>query len=187
MLRIIYFYILYLFIQATVFGSVDQQKIESLRLNYYKAVEEEKYIDTFNAFIDTNFSQEEISGNSVLDAYKAAIVAVKAKHAFWPFTKMTYLNESMELFEKVIADSPDNLEIRFLRFTILHYIPGILGFSDERDEDLVKIVELLSERDFADIPDDLVEGIYNFMIESDRLNEQQQTRLNTSRMHTNIN
>jgi len=110
-------------------------------------------------------------------AYVAALESVKSKHAFWPFTKLKYFNNSMDIFEKVVERNPENLEIRFLRFTILHYVPSFLGRSKEREEDTAVIIKELLKRDYSSINPEIQKGIVEFLIMSERLNPSQEKLL----------
>ena len=178
--------ILFFWFSVDLFGLTDSLAFKQLREKYYKAVEDEEYIDSARAFIKFEFSEHEVSNSPLLKAYSAAIVAVEAKHAFWPHSKLGYLNDSMEDFEPIIKHNPESLEIRFLRFSILHHVPGILGYGDELNEDLHKIVDLFEARNFGSIDPGLLDGIFSFLVESERLSEAQLKRLQSSQfLHEN--
>lgn len=145
--------------------------IEELRLTYYKAVEDEDSIEDYENFVFKNFSAISDISKALAVAYKAGIDAVKSKHAFWPLTKLNYLKKSMESLERAIIIESDNLEIRFMRFSILHYVPGFLGYSAERDEDAKVIFTELLKKNYGILDKKIQKGIFQFLIESDRLSE----------------
>lgn len=171
-LKIIFFIIIY---TISLFASDDFKEvlpnsfIEELRVTYYNGVEDEKYIDSLQLLVKSYYSKNQNNIPTIILAYSAGIDALKSKHAFWPFTKMSYLNSSMDLFKEVVNKDPNNLEIRFMRYSILHYVPGILGYSAELKEDQKVILSLLSRNEFQNVSDDLRNGIINFMIDSGRL------------------
>ena len=72
----------------------------------------------------------------VLFAYKAAAKALQAKDSWIPHKKWTYIKEAMVMFREAIETEPENIEMRFLRFTVQHNTPEFLDLSDELDEDL---------------------------------------------------
>jgi hypothetical protein len=175
--------IVFLFLVVMPQSVISQDEtLEKVRLTYYKSVEDEDYLDTLQTYInyarDKSFSNNE----SILLAYEGAIASVKAKHAFWPFTKMSYLSESMDTLQKAINMDENNLEIRFIRFSILHYVPGILGYGDELNQDLTKIVELLEDESYSSLTDSIVNGISDFLIESERLTQDQLNRIDNKRI-----
>lgn len=145
--------------------------IEELRLTYYKAVEDEDSIEDYENFVFKNFSAISDISKALAVAYKAGIDAVKSKHAFWPLSKLNYLKKSMESLERAIIIESDNLEIRFMRFSILHYVPGFLGYSAERDEDAKVIFTELLKKNYGILDKKIQKGIFQFLIESDRLSE----------------
>ena len=153
-------------------------KLEYIRVNYYESVEDESIVEKVEKYIDENFPDSQ-SCPPVITAYRAAIQSVKSKHAFWPVTKLDYFNESMELFEKAIKTDPANLEIRFLRFTILHYVPSFLGHSSERSSDMVIILKELGKKDYSMIKAGIQKGIAEFLLRSGRLSAKHEKYLYT--------
>ncbi len=170
-------FVLLLFVLSTSFSALNKSNhysdevklIDDLRLSYYAGVDNEEYIDTLKKIIISNFGEEAESYSPLILAYNAGIYALQSKHAFWPFTKMSYLNDSMELFEKAINKEPDNLEIRFMRFSILYYVPGILGYAKEKKNDLEIIYNLLLQNDFSNVSYEIQQGIVEFLLESEML------------------
>ncbi|MDQ7817766.1 MAG: hypothetical protein RDU14_12140 [Melioribacteraceae bacterium] len=148
---------------------IDLDVLEFIRTNYYASVENEDLVEEIEKFIVRNFSSDKEKYPNLILAYIAALQSVKSKHAFWPFTKLEYFNQSMELFKNVISKEPNSLEIRFLRFAILHHVPGFLGHATERQEDANIIVRLLLLKDYSSISEDIQQGIAEFLIKSKRL------------------
>jgi len=158
---------------------IDLDVLENIRTNYYASVEDEDKVEEIEKFISKHFSENKESYPNLILAYVAALESVKSKHAFWPFTKLSYFKKSMELFKQVVDNDPENLEIRFLRFTILHYVPAILGHSTERQTDADVIVRQLLKKDYSSINPEIQQGIAEFMIESKRLSNHQERLINS--------
>ncbi|KAF0148920.1 MAG: hypothetical protein FD143_2814 [Ignavibacteria bacterium] len=151
----------------------EKKLVEELRLKYYKAVEEEDSIAAYEDFVLENYSTISELSKALAVAYKAGIDAVKSKHAFWPLAKLNYLKKSLENLEKAVLIEPKNLETRFMRFSILHYVPGFLGYSAERDVDAKIILRELLEKNYNLVEKKIQKGIYEFIIESERLREKE--------------
>lgn len=63
-------------------------------------------------------------------------------------------------------NSPSNVEIRFLRFSTQYYLPSILGFSDNLQEDKEAIMNNLEFLNQNELEDELLQFIIQFMGES---------------------
>lgn len=160
--------------------SIDLDVLENIRTNCYASVENEDLVEQLERYISKHFTENKDTYPNLILAYIAAIESVKSKHAFWPFTKLNYFKKSMELFKQVVENDPENLEIRFLRFTILHYIPAILGHSAERKADADVIIRQLLKKDYSFINQEIQQGIAEFMIESKRLSKHQERLINSN-------
>lgn len=150
-------------------GFPSSAMLEKLRLTFYSAVEDEAQIELLDKYIVDNFSADESKYPPVIVAYMGGIKALMSKHAFWPFTKLSYLSESMEYFARAVKLDPENLEIRFMRFSILHHVPAILGYSEERDEDARMVFKLLMKKDYSSLSKELQQNFADFLISSERL------------------
>lgn len=179
------FFLIIISIQMVLFGESGMDKkindkeipIEKIRMVYYAGVEEEDYIDSLSILVEENFGKDTSNYSAIGLAYKGGIEALKSKHAFWPFTKMSYLNDSMDFFEKAIQNEPGNLEIRFMRFSILYHVPDILGYSDEEEDDLQIIYDLLLQNKFRNVNFEIKEGIIDFILDSEMLTSEQENKL----------
>ena len=108
----------------------------------------------------------------VLFAYKAAAKALQAKDSWIPHKKWTYIKEAMVMFREAIETEPENIEMRFLRFTVQHNTPEFLDLSDELDEDLECIRTQIHR--FADfkLEDKHIAFMLEFLEESKRISEE---------------
>lgn len=105
-------------------------ELDQLRIWYEKAVQDG---DDAEQFWKRMADYRGLHGATL--GYKAAARALLARYAWNPYNKLTYLKESMALFRKAVRLDPQNIEIRFLRFAIQHYIPGFLDQSENLEED----------------------------------------------------
>jgi hypothetical protein len=134
----------------------------------------QEYIEAINSDDKTDELLKKLSKPSLneplLIAYKGATEALKAKHAFNPYTKLSYLKKSNESLQHAIQLRPQDVEIRFLRFSIQHYLPGFLRADKELQEDKSVIIEHLKDQG---LDQSLRQSIGKFMIESGRCTPQE--------------
>lgn len=156
---------------------VDTSTLNFIRTQFYLSIENEEETEKLIEFIYKKFSRDFSKYEPIILAYYGSLEALKGKHAFNPFNKLSYLNSSMEKIGESIKQEPYNLEIRFLRFSILHHLPSILGYSKERKEDMIIIYDLLLLKDYSILGKEIQKGIVEFMIESERLSKKQVNEL----------
>jgi hypothetical protein len=143
--------------------------IDLLRREYLQAVENEKKTDELLAILTRENPQEPL-----LIGYKAALEALKAKHVFNPYNKMTYLKKAQKTFEQAIGLSPEDVELRFLRYSVQHYLPSFLGASKNLDEDKRVIIKNIN---YTGLDKDVRVTVARFLIESKRCTAAEQQKL----------
>ncbi len=156
---------------------IDTTTVSNLRTTFYKAVEDEDQVDVLLEQIQIRFSENLAIYPPIVLAYYGAAETLIAKHSYNPYKKWKYLKDGLEKIEKAINKSPNSLEIRFIRFSILHYIPSFLGYSKEREEDLSIIYHLLLKRDYSEVNFSVQNGIKNFLLDSERLSKEKELML----------
>lgn len=155
----------------------DTALINYIRTSFYEAIEDEDKTYALEKFIIKKFSTDQTKYDPVILAYFGAVEALKGKHAFNPFSKLNHVIKALDIIEVAVKKEPRSLEIRFVRFSILHHLPGILGYGSERDEDLEMICNLLKEKNYSEVDTELQQGIIQFMLDSERLTEKQTNEL----------
>lgn len=151
----------------------DRKIIDDLRILFYSSVQEEDSLPKFKNKLISTFGKEESCQNPLGIAYWGAYRTLIAKHAFNPYTKLNELQNGLELITKAIEKDSHNLEIRFLRFSVLHHIPDFLGYNDEKKSDIDKIYNLLLRQEFNNLDYKFQKGIAEFLIRSKRINKNQ--------------
>mgnify|MGYP001263577952 CR=1 FL=1 len=150
---------------------------ESVRKDFYSSIEDEDANDKFIARLNTEFKKELESNSPFFVAYYGAAETLIGKHAWNPVNKLKYLHQGMAKIDDVIKKFPNDLEVRFLRFSILHHLPSILGYSEETEADVKKLYELLLQKNYTVVDAKLQKGMLDFVIDTERLTEQQNTKL----------
>ncbi len=152
-------------------------KLSEVRELFYRAVESESSLDSLNAYLESNYAKKDSKHRAVLLAYEGAAESLKAKYAFWPFSKLSYLETGVELMTEAVGLSPDNIEVRFLRFSVLHHVPGFLGYGDFLKTDTAELLKLLTEKKQPEIDRKLKMNIVRFVLDSGRLLPEQENKL----------
>ncbi len=80
----------------------------------------------------------------VLVCYKGASTMIEAKYQINPLNKLAKFNEGKLLIEKAFKREPNNIEIRFIRFSIQTNIPTFLGYHSDIEEDKKNLINNMS-------------------------------------------
>lgn len=103
--------------------------------------------------------------NVTFSAYKACATMMMAKYCFNPVTKLSYFNKGKSLLEKCVRSQSENIEVRYLRFTVQTFSPDFLGYNTSIQEDKGFLLKHLSS--LKDMP--LKEMIFSFLNTSKHL------------------
>ncbi|MEM9981747.1 MAG: hypothetical protein AAF734_04565 [Bacteroidota bacterium] len=114
--------------------------------------------------------QQSQQHHPVILAYKAVVEALKAKFVWLPFQKMSHLNTMRNLFYKAVEGEENNIEIRFLRFSIQANLPAILMQSPNLKEDKSVIIENIDSSTLS-IP--FKEAVVDFLVNSGECTEKE--------------
>jgi hypothetical protein len=106
--------------------------------------------------------------SSLINGYMGTLQALKAKHAWNPYFKIKYLNDSEKTFKGAVTNDPHNIEIRFMRFSIEHNVPKFLGYTKNLETDRLEMIKQIDSKNYASADKQLVKTIINFLIESKR-------------------
>ena len=98
--------------------------------------------------------------------YYGALEALKAKDSWNPYKKVKLLVSSHKTMEQAVNASPNDMEIRFLRFSIEFYLPGFLGLSKDMVSDKNMIIHQLKLKNYGSADKDYVKNIMKFMVDS---------------------
>ncbi|TAE84391.1 MAG: hypothetical protein EAY81_07635 [Bacteroidetes bacterium] len=82
--------------------------------------------------------------NNILLGYKGAVTMIMAKHAFSPLKKLEYFNLGRAFLDQALKTEPNNIELRYLRFSIQCNSPSFLGYHNEKKSDKVVLLQEIS-------------------------------------------
>lgn len=146
-------------------------EISEIRTYYEQASENVEMRNILDHFLNNEADLK----NDLLLAYKAAMQGIKANHSRSPFDKLNYLKKALYDFKKAVQINPENIEIRFLRFTIEHNIPSILGMDGDIESDKKKIIAGIEN---ANLEEALKKKIIKYLIKSGRCSKKEIEILN---------
>ena len=79
----------------------------------------------------------------MLFGYRGGATMLMAKHAFNPFSKLSYFKKGKLMLESAINADHTNVELRFLRYTIQTNVPGFLNYNSDKNLDRTFISQSL--------------------------------------------
>lgn len=77
--------------------------------------------------------------------YIGCATMMMAKHAFNPFSKLSYFKKGRAMLEDAIKKDEKNFELRFLRFTAQTNMPSFLGYNESIEKDKKFILNSFSQ------------------------------------------
>lgn len=142
--------------------------LPQIRKDFFAAITDEKAADKLYTELKAKNSSEPI-----VMAYYGSVHALRGKHAFNPYNKVAFLKGGTKTLNASVSKSPENLEIRYLRFSLEHYVPPFLGYSKHLEADRKKIIELSRQKKFGAMDKPLLRSLLVFMKESKRCSPQE--------------
>lgn len=100
----------------------------------------------------------------VIVGYIGTLQALKAKHTWNPYSKMKQVANAEKTFEKAIKADPHNLELRYLRYSVEHNLPKILGQSKNMDADKQEMLKQIAQHTIEDR--ELVINVINYLLQN---------------------
>lgn len=140
---------------------------------------------SFRTAIESSTATEKLSSDlnkikkpdAVVLAYKASVEALKAKHAWSPFSKLQYMESHRKLMDHAVQLMPENMEIRYLRYNIQYNVPSYLGYSSNLLEDKKFIVDAFIQKKFNTNNKTLINDVYTFMVKSNSVNADEKLKM----------
>lgn len=149
----------------------EELSLTEMRKQFYLGVKNQ---DLTESFLKKMSAIEKPSAIEL--AYKAAAQALMGKHVWNPVKKLDWLDMGSETMKKAVSMDPDNIEIRFLRFTWQHHLPGFLNRSTDLEADKKVILAGLKSGKEAQDPQ-LKKNVIRFLLESGRCSPSEETFL----------
>ena len=103
-----------------------------IRKLFYQATEESESADFLNEMLTESLTSKDIT----LRGYKGISFMLLSKHAYNPYTKISYFTKGSAILDQAIQEDNENIELRFLRYTIQCEAPIFLNYKSELSLDL---------------------------------------------------
>ncbi len=85
----------------------------------------------------------ELKGKAM--CYIGSLYALKGKHAFWPFRKLSWVKKGLAVMDSALQYAPDDIEIRFIRGSTMFFLPSFFDREHDALQDFHRILALLPE------------------------------------------
>ena len=116
---------------------IGQINVDKMRADYAAAVKNKK-------LCAANLKVLEASANTATEkGYLAAYEILWAKHMGNPFSKLGQFKKGKKLLESIIMRYPDNIDLRFIRWSVQTHAPSFLNYDKDRLRDKEFLVKNL--------------------------------------------
>ncbi|RYE27740.1 MAG: hypothetical protein EOP42_18805 [Sphingobacteriaceae bacterium] len=151
---------------------VQKLDISRIRKDMLRAINSSKVTDSLYNNLQTINKKP-----ALVVAYFGALEALKAKNSWNPYNKIKYLNLSGKTVQQAVNSNPEDMEIRFVRFSIQSNLPHFLGLAKDLDADKNQILHQLKQKNYGSADTLFVQNIIKFMIDSKQCSPQEITFL----------
>jgi hypothetical protein len=138
--------------------------IEEIRSHFEKGSESMEYAEKLKSLTSNKKTP-------LHKAYYGMSYALMAKHSNGPFKKLELVKKGMDFINTAVKEEPNNIEIRFLRFSIESKAPSFLGISEHLEEDKLKLLNGLNASH------SYFKVIHTFLIQSSYLTNKEKDKL----------
>ncbi|MVN23322.1 hypothetical protein [Mucilaginibacter arboris] len=169
-MKLFFLTFLFLFLAAVSSFAIFNQKtdVTEIRKQMLRAINSSKVTDSLY------INLKPISKKTPLvTAYIGALEALKAKNSWNPYNKIKYLNLSGKTVQQAVNASPNDMEIRFVRFSIQSNLPHFLGLNKDLEADKTQIIQQLKQKHYGTADKVFVQNIIKFMINSKQCTAQE--------------
>lgn len=116
-------------ILATILSLANIDK-EQIRKDYTKAVENKTICKEWISELEKTQSSD-----ATLLAYQGAFLTFWANHTSNPFEKLSTFKKGKEKIERAVKLDPQQVEIRFIRYSIQKKAPSFLNYRSNLEDD----------------------------------------------------
>jgi len=145
------------FVFMPLFFNAANKELVKVRDMYYKASTNRADAELFFKSIQSYSGIDK----SLIEGYKGMSFMIKANFDFNPYYKLSYFVKGKAFLDEAIANDPENIELRFLRFCVQTNAPGFLGYSGKITEDKTIIKKYYSTLEDEDLKKRIKEYMLN--------------------------
>ena len=153
---------LILILLLNFFYQIDNSELIKIRNLYEQAaLKEDVHLKLANLLLNLKVE------SPLINSYKGANIMIGANYVFNPISKLSKFNKGKKLIEYAVERDPNNIEIRYIRFTVQTNLPKFLGYSSYINKDKEFIINQLGFMN----DQDLRSRIVAYLLSSNRCNE----------------
>ena len=164
-----------LFVSSAAGNKPAEEILERARKQFYAAIEDKKQIEpAIKLFerivqIDKNYAGR-------AQVYIGALVALRGKHAFFPYTKFKWAKRGLTLMDKGLKKKPDDIEALFIHGTTCYHLPFFFKRGDDAQRNFRKIIKLMPQQ-MQDYDPKLITHVVPFLLENAKLTSDEKSFL----------
>lgn len=163
--------------QVALADTKARYNLSELRNEYLEASKDKAAAEQFNK------KMAGYKGNDPLVlAYKAASEAVMAKYVWNPYSKLKQVKTAAALFEEAVQLDEKHPEIRFLRFTVEHYVPRYLNLSPNLESDKRVMINSLKAHPKSGVSTEFARTMRDFLLSKDHCTEAEKEEIRSIRI-----
>jgi hypothetical protein len=141
-----------------------------LRSQYYKASEDNKEAERFLKSLSS-----ETESNPLTYGYRGMAELISAKHSINPYSKINHFVKGKGYLEKAIQLSPENPELRWLRFSVQTNAPSFLAYNSNIPMDKKYLLKVLLKEVSVDA--DLYQRVLEFSLQSPDFTKEEKEKI----------
>lgn len=169
-----------LFFSITIFFvsslNASNQMMLKARNLFYDAIEDESQIKPAIQLFEKIGENKMYYGRSL--TYIGTLYALKGKHSLSPYSKLKWVLKGLQVMDKGIEESPNDLEALFIHGATCSHLPFFFNRQDDAERSFAAIIELLPAES-NNYDSKLILHVIEFLQEKATLEPQQQITLTT--------
>ena len=151
------------------------EMLEVARKQFYAAIEDEKRIGPTIALFK-RIGQVAPTYTGRTQVYIGALIALRGKHAFFPYTKLKWARHGLAIMDSGLQKSQNDIEALFIHGTTCYYLPFFFKRGDDAQRDFRKIIKLMPQQMDTYDPK-LIANVAAFLLENVKLTDDEKTYL----------
>lgn len=108
-----------------------------VRVYFYEALDNVTYLEKAERKADEVLRAS--PRNTIVKMYQAALLAMRAREAFWPNQKLRLIREALRRMDAVIAEAPKDYELRMLQASTWLNLPSFFGHGEAAAKELAAL------------------------------------------------
>ena len=121
-----------------------EELLQEARLLFYQSIENEERIDpAIRLFRQVAQIDSSLRGRA--QVYIGSLVAIKAKHAFWPHQKFDLARKGLRIMDGGLAKASTDIEALFIHTSTCYHLPWFFGRKEQAQANIQKLLALLPQ------------------------------------------